>query len=76
MHCPSIFVANHGPFSWGETAAKALENAVVLEEVCKIAWLTSSLSDRVKPIQSFLLDKHYLRKHGKESYYGQRGERK
>lgn len=76
MHCPSIFVANHGPFSWGETAAKALENAVVLEEVCKIAWLTSSLSDRVKPIQSFLLDKHYLRKHGKESYYGQQGERK
>lgn len=74
MVCPSILVANHGPFSWGATAAKAVENAIVLEEICKMAWLTFALSDKVSPIQQALLDKHYLRKHGENSYYGQKGE--
>ena len=72
MDCPSIFVAGHGPFSWGETAAKAVENAIALEEVCRMECLTFSLANDVKPIPQFLLDKHFLRKHGKRSYYGQK----
>ena len=74
MDCPSIFVANHASFSWGESVSKAVENAVVLEEVCRMAWLTFSLSGEMKPIQQSLLDKHFLRKHGAKAYYGQKGE--
>ena len=72
MDCPSIFVARHGPFSWGETTAKAVENAIALEEVCRMECLTFLLANYVKPIPQFLLDKHFLRKHGKRSYYGQK----
>ena len=67
---PAVLVKNHGPFCWGESPAKAVENAFVLEEVAIIASITSSLGTE-RSIDKFLLDKHYLRKHGKDSYYGQ-----
>jgi L-ribulose-5-phosphate 4-epimerase len=68
---PGVLVAGHGPFSWGSTPMKAVYNAVVLEEVAKMALHTSSLG-YTTPIDQFLLDKHYLRKHGKNAYYGQK----
>jgi L-ribulose-5-phosphate 4-epimerase len=68
---PAVVVANHGPFSWGETPDKAVYNAVVLEEVAKMAMLTTLLGSN-KPIDQYLLDKHYNRKHGKNAYYGQK----
>lgn len=72
LACPAIFVANHGPFVWGATAAQAVENAVVLEEVCRMAWLTQALAGKLKPVAAGLLDKHYYRKHGARAYYGQK----
>src|SRR5699024_3575814 len=68
---PGVLVDGHGPFTWGKTAAKAVENAVVMEEVAKFAYYTQSLSPNKEPIEQFLLDKHYLRKHGANAYYGQ-----
>ena len=67
---PGVLVAGHGPFSWGATAMKAVYNAAVLEEVAQMALHTFSLGNQT-PIDQFLLDKHYLRKHGKNAYYGQ-----
>ena len=67
---PGVLVAGHGPFSWGFTAMKAVYNAAVLEEVAQMALHTFALGNQ-KPIDQFLLDKHYLRKHGKNAYYGQ-----
>lgn len=69
--CPSILVANHAPFSWGTTAARAVENAIVLEEICRMAWLTYALNPKTKPVADGLLAKHYRRKHGAGAYYGQ-----
>jgi L-ribulose-5-phosphate 4-epimerase len=68
---PGVLVFNHAPFCWGKTANEAVHNAVVLEEVAKMALHTFQLNPSVNPIQQFLLDKHYLRKHGKNAYYGQ-----
>ncbi|MHC1787011.1 MAG: L-ribulose-5-phosphate 4-epimerase [Christensenellales bacterium] len=67
---PAVLVRSHGPFSWGRDAAEAVHNAVVLEEVCFMAWHDLML-DRADPMPAALLDKHYLRKHGEDSYYGQ-----
>ena len=69
---PGIIVKNHGVFTWGETAEKAVENAITLEEVAKMAFLTEQLNSNTQRIDQHLLDKHYLRKHGKNAYYGQR----
>lgn len=69
--CPAILVNSHGPFTWGKSAANAVENAVVLENIAKMAYFTLSLN-KVKAIDKYLLDKHYLRKHGKNAYYGQK----
>ena len=69
---PGIIVKNHGVFTWGETAEKAVENAITLEEVAKMAFLTEQLNSDIQHIDQHLLDKHYLRKHGKNAYYGQR----
>lgn len=69
---PGIIVKNHGVFTWGETAEKAVENAITLEEVAKMAFLTEQLNSDTQCIDQHLLDKHYLRKHGKNAYYGQR----
>lgn len=69
---PGVLVHGHGPFNWGDNALKAVENAVVMEEVAKFAYYTQSLTLDVEPIDDYLLDKHYLRKHGSNAYYGQR----
>ena len=69
---PAILVKNHGVFTWGATPEKAVENAVTLEEVAKMAQLTESLNALTPRIKQTLLDKHYLRKHGKNAYYGQK----
>jgi L-ribulose-5-phosphate 4-epimerase len=68
---PGVLVFNHAPFSWGKTANQAVHNAVVLEEIAKMAFHTYQLNPTINPIQQFLLDKHYLRKHGANAYYGQ-----
>ncbi|WP_462409323.1 L-ribulose-5-phosphate 4-epimerase [Neobacillus sp. Marseille-QA0830] len=69
---PGILLAGHAPFSWGKDATQAVHNAVVLEEVAKMAFNTFLLNPQIKPIDQFLLDKHYLRKHGANAYYGQK----
>lgn len=69
---PAVLVANHGPFTWGPTAATAVESAVVLEQVAEMALKTAILKAELPAITQTLLDKHYLRKHGKNAYYGQK----
>jgi L-ribulose-5-phosphate 4-epimerase len=68
---PGALVANHGPFAWGEDAAAAVHNAVILEAVARMAYFTLQINSAAKPVASRLHDKHYLRKHGKNAYYGQ-----
>ena len=68
---PGVLVAGHGPFSWGQSPADAVHNAVVLEEVAKMAFATIALAPAVTGISRALLDKHFLRKHGDQAYYGQ-----
>ncbi|MBN1418217.1 MAG: L-ribulose-5-phosphate 4-epimerase [Planctomycetes bacterium] len=68
---PGILAANHGPFAWGKSAAMAVYNAVVLEEVARMAFATRMLAPDLPPIRRELLDRHYLRKHGRDAYYGQ-----
>ncbi len=68
---PAVLVAGHGPFVWGTSAQNAVHNAVVLEQVAMMAWHTQMLAPMQGQISSCLLDKHYLRKHGKNAYYGQ-----
>ena len=69
---PAMLVKNHGVFTWGKTPEKAVENAVTVEEVAKMALLTEQLNASAPQIQQHLLDKHYYRKHGKNAYYGQK----
>jgi L-ribulose-5-phosphate 4-epimerase len=71
MEMPGVLVNCHGPFTWGSYPSEAVHNAVVLEEVAKMAFRTLKLKD-VPQIDQVLLDKHYLRKHGKDAYYGQK----
>ena len=68
---PATLVRNHGPFTWGKDAAQAVYHAVVLDEVCKMAARTEMLQPGVEPAPQHLQDKHYLRKHGPNAYYGQ-----
>ena len=72
IHMPGVLVNNHGPFSWGKDPMEAVHNAVVLEELAKMAYHTISLSPDIGPISKSLLDKHFLRKHGEGAYYGQK----
>jgi L-ribulose-5-phosphate 4-epimerase len=67
----AVIVANHGPFSWGASCAKAVENAVVMEYAAEMAYIATTLNPEVD-LQQTLLDKHFLRKHGKNAYYGQK----
>jgi L-ribulose-5-phosphate 4-epimerase len=69
---PGVLVSNHAPFCWGKDANQAVHNAVVLEEVAKMALHTFQLNSQIEHIDQFLLDKHYLRKHGVNAYYGQK----
>jgi L-ribulose-5-phosphate 4-epimerase len=68
---PGVLVANHAPFTWGKDPAVAVHNSVVLEEVAKMALATRQINPTVPPAPQVLMDKHYLRKHGKDAYYGQ-----
>ena len=71
MAVPAVLCENHGPFTWGKDAAEAVYHAVVLEEVAKMAMRTEMLRPGVAPAPQMLQDKHYMRKHGPNAYYGQ-----
>jgi L-ribulose-5-phosphate 4-epimerase len=68
---PAVLVANHGPFTWGPDPRTAANNAVILEAVARTAYFTITINQAAQPIGNLLHDKHYLRKHGSEAYYGQ-----
>jgi L-ribulose-5-phosphate 4-epimerase len=70
MQMPGVLVHGHAPFTWGKDPAEALHNAVVLEEIARMAFRTEVLGN-TSPVERHLLDRHYLRKHGKDAYYGQ-----
>lgn len=72
LHTPGIVVWQHGPFAWGKNAHEAVHNAVVLEEVAKMAWIAHGINPQLQPIDRYLMNKHYLRKHGPDAYYGQK----
>lgn len=71
MDIPAVLVASHGPFVWGKDVHEAVHNAVVLEEIAFMAWHNQMAQPDIAPMQQELLDKHFLRKHGKNAYYGQ-----
>jgi len=71
LSLPSVLVDSHGPFCWGKDADEAVYNAVALEEIARMAFYTVLLG-REEHVEQYLLDKHFLRKHGKDSYYGQK----
>ena len=71
MQIPAVLVHSHGPFAWGTNAADAVHNAVVLEECAYMGLFSRQLTPQLPDMQTDLLDKHYLRKHGKHAYYGQ-----
>lgn len=71
MQHPAVLVASHGPFTWGRDVADAVHNAGVLEFIARLNSETLRLNPKLKPMQSALLDKHFLRKHGANAYYGQ-----
>ena len=68
---PAVLVQSHGPFTWGTDPDNAVHNAVVLEELAFMAWHNQMMNPDIPPMQQELLDKHYLRKHGANAYYGQ-----
>lgn len=69
---PAVLVHSHGPFTWGTDPHNAVHNAVVLEELAFMAWHNIMMNPQISPMQQELLDKHYLRKHGANAYYGQK----
>ena len=71
MYTPGVLCTNHGPFTWGKDAAEAVHNAVVLEEVAKMAFRTEVINPKVAPAPDRIRDKHFFRKHGENAYYGQ-----
>ena len=71
LNYPAVLVASHGPFAWGRTVAAAVDNAIVLEHLARLASETLRLDPATTPMQEVLLDKHFLRKHGPQAYYGQ-----
>ncbi|MRH41676.1 L-ribulose-5-phosphate 4-epimerase [Aquibacillus halophilus] len=72
LELPSVLVHSHAPFNWGKDPNEAVHNAVVLEEVAKMALRTYQINPDAQPMDQVLLDKHYLRKHGANAYYGQK----
>ena len=72
LHTPMVLVAGHGPFTWGETAEKAVYNAAVLEELARMAFVTRTLDPAAGRLPDRLVRKHFERKHGKNAYYGQK----
>lgn len=71
MAVPGVLVYGHGPFTWGKTPQKAVENSIVLDEIAEMAEVTEIVNKNILPIPQYLLDKHYFRKHGVNAYYGQ-----
>ena len=71
LEMPAALVYSHGPFTWGQDAAEAAELSLILEDCARMAALTEALAPKVGPISDGLRDKHFLRKHGKDAYYGQ-----
>lgn len=71
-YVPAVLCKNHGPFTWGKNAAEAVHNAVVLEEVAKMNYMTEIINPRVERAPQCMQDKHFLRKHGPNAYYGQK----
>ena len=69
---PAVLVHSHGPFTWGTDPFNAVHNAVVLEELAFMAWHNQMMNPAIPPMQQELMDKHYLRKHGANAYYGQK----
>lgn len=72
VQVPAVLVHSHAPFVWGKDANEAVHNAVVVEEVAKMALHTFTLNQHIQPMDQHLLDRHYLRKHGANAYYGQK----
>ncbi len=72
LHTPGVVVYQHGPFAWGKDAHDAVHNAVVMEEVARMAWIARGINPGLKPIDGYLMDKHFMRKHGAHAYYGQK----
>ncbi|HYW94418.1 MAG TPA: L-ribulose-5-phosphate 4-epimerase [Bacteroidales bacterium] len=70
LEMPAVLVAGHGPFAWGDSPQNAVHNAVVMEQVARMAYRTIALGNN-RSLEKFLLDKHFERKHGKDAYYGQ-----
>ncbi|NLW55267.1 MAG: L-ribulose-5-phosphate 4-epimerase [Firmicutes bacterium] len=71
LHLPGVLVAGHAPFTWGRDVNEAVHNSVVLEEIAKMAFASLQLNPKLRPLPKYLLDKHFLRKHGPKAYYGQ-----
>lgn len=72
LETPAAILESHGPFAWGKDAHEAVKNAVTLEAVAKMNFLTYTINPKVKKIDQYLSNKHYERKHGKNAYYGQK----
>ena len=72
LHTPGSVVYQHGPFAWGKDAHDAVHNAVVMEEVAKMAWIARDINPRLLGIDDYLMNKHFMRKHGPDAYYGQK----
>ena len=75
MHHPGVLVSQHGPFSWGVDGNKAIDHAIIMEYLCKMAYKTMSLNSSITPIPEYLRKKHFHRKHGDNAYYGQRQQK-
>lgn len=71
IEVPGVLVSGHGPFTWGITPMKAVENSLILDEICLMAKEAEVINHHMPQLPSYLLDKHYLRKHGTGAYYGQ-----
>ena len=71
MYTPAVLCKNHGPFTWGKDAAEAVHNAVVLEEIARMNFMTELINPQAGPAPQCMQDKHFMRKHGPNAYYGQ-----
>ena len=73
LACPAVLVSGHGPFTWGKTPTEAVEASIALEKIAKMAWGTLALVPKERVLPDYILKKHYIRKHGPNAYYGQKG---
>ena len=74
MHTPAVLVRGHGPFTWGRDGAASVYHAVVLEQIAKMEMISFSIHPDLKELPAHIQDKHFLRKHGPNAYYGQNGK--